>query len=284
MHSRLARRRVGDLLVRLLCTAFVGALVVVWSFPLVLTVMTSLKPTAELQAGPLALPRHLDLSAYAQAWDMLDLKRMLWNSAFISVVGTAIAICLAIFPAFALVRFKFRGANVVFIVLLTGMMFPAQGVVIPLYDELSSMKLLGSLWGLALIHGAYGLPYVLFLLRGFIAGIPRELECAARVDGCSDVGVFRHVILPLLKPAIGIAATLNVISIWNELFFAVVFLSSSDSFPVSAGLVSLRSSRVFTAWNLPAAAMLIAQLPTIILYIVAYRYIKQGIYSGAVKG
>jgi len=278
------RRRRLNAAVKVVGTLIFAIVFIVWAFPVVLTIMTALKSDVEVMRGPLALPSHPTFDAFVGVWSMLNFKQMLWNSMFISVGGTALAIALALLPAYALSRFNIPGGDVIFIVILTGEMIPAQAVIIPLYEELRGLHLLDSLWGLVLVHGVYGLPFVLLVMRGFMASIPKELENAARVDGCSDLGVFRHVILPLVIPAIAVAGTLNIISIWNELFFAMIFLDSQANFPVAVGLTILKQGRYFSSWNLPAAAMLIGQMPTIILYIFAYRYIKQGIFSGAVKG
>lgn len=278
------RRRRLNVAVKVAGTIIFAIVLIIWAFPVVLTIMTALKSDTEVTMGPLALPTHPTLDAFAGIWQMMNFKQMLWNSTFISVGGTALAIALALVPAYALSRFNIPGGDVIFIIILTGEMIPAQAVIIPLYEELRGLHLLDSLWGLVLVHGVYGLPFVLLVMRGFMAGIPRELENAARVDGCSDLGTLRHVVLPLVTPGIAVAGTLNIISIWNELFFALIFLDSQANFPVSVGLTILKQGRYFSSWNLPAAALLIGQLPTIILYIFAYRYIKQGIFSGAVKG
>jgi raffinose/stachyose/melibiose transport system permease protein len=246
--------------------------------------MTSLKPDAEVTRDPLALPSSPTFDAFISAWGMLNFKQMIWNSAVISIGGTALALALALLPAYVLSRFKIPGGTAIFIVILTGEMIPQQAVIIPLYEELRALHLLDSLWGLILVHGVYGLPFCLLVMRGFMASIPKELEDAARVDGCSDLGIFRRVMLPLVIPGIAVAGTLNIISIWNELFFAMIFLDSAINFPVSVGLTILKQGRYFSSWNLPAAAMLIAQFPTVILYVLGYRYIRQGIFSGAVKG
>ena len=128
------------------------------------------------------------------------------------------------------------------------------------------------------------MPFVLLILRGFIVGIPVELEDAARVDGASDFQIFRYVIIPLSIPAIAVAFTLNFIMIWKEFFFALILMYDKNNFPVTVGLLQLKGNEYFSSWNLPAAGTIIAQIPILILYILAYRWITKGIYAGAVKG
>jgi ABC-type glycerol-3-phosphate transport system permease component len=259
-------------------------ILLIWLYPVFLALMTSLKPDSEVVRDPLALPKEPTLNAYKSILEYLDFGRMLGNSVFISVLGSALAVILAMPPAYALSRFKIPGGDFIFILLLTGLMIPQQSVIIPLYEELRAFKLHDSLWGLAIIHGVYGIPYIMLLLRGYMVSIPKELEMAARVDGCSDWGVFRRIIIPLCLPGVAVAWTLNVISVWNELFFALILLSSTSKFPVSVGYTLFTRGRYFNSWNMPQAATMLGQLPIVLLYILAYRYIKQGIYSGAVKG
>lgn len=265
-------------------TAAMALFVAFWIFPMFLTLITSVKTDTEFLKGPFALPQNPTLRAFGQVWQDLDFQQLLLNSFIYATGGTALAIFLAIFPAYALSRFRIPGDRVIFIILLTGMMLPQQTVIIPLYDVLREINLLNSRLGLIVVHAVYGLPLQLLILRGFMVGIPVELESAARVDGCSDFGVLRHIILPLAAPAVAVGFTLNFINIWKEFFFALVFLNSPQVLPVTIGILQLTSHRYFTSWNLPAAGLVLAQLPTVLLFIFAYRWITQGIYAGSVKG
>jgi ABC-type glycerol-3-phosphate transport system permease component len=279
--ARTARRFYID---RILLTVIAFLLISLWLYPIFLALITSLKPDVEVMGAPLSLPRAPSLDAYKKILDILDFDRMLWNSLFISVLGSALAVILGVLPAYALSRYDIPGADIIFMVLLTGLMIPQQAVIISLYEVMRKLNLLDNLWGLVIIHGVYGIPYMMLLLRGYMVGVPKELEMAARVDGCSDVGVFRHVILPLISPGLVVAGTLNIISVWNELFFSLILLNSNTNFPVAVGYNLFKWGKYFISWNLPSAATILGQLPIVLLYIVAYRYIKQGIYAGAIKG
>jgi raffinose/stachyose/melibiose transport system permease protein len=260
-------------------------LTLIWCYPFIISLMTALKSDVEiLQKGPLALPEAPSIGAFLKVWSLLNFKTLLTNSIILAAGGTALAILISLPPAYALSRFHIPGREIIFIILLTGMMLPQQTVVIPLWDILRRLNLLDSLIGLIIVHGVYGLPFVLLILRGFMVGIPEELESAARVDGCSDFGVFQYVIVPLVMPAIAVAFTLNFINVWKEFFFALIMLYDQHNFPVTVGLLQLKQTQYFTSWNLPAAGTLIAQIPIILLYILAYRWITKGIYAGAVKG
>lgn len=277
-------RRFPKISLKLLLTLIIGVIALIWIYPIVLTVITSLKTDTDFLHSPLALPAHPSLDAYKQVFGYINFGLMLQNSLIYSVGGTALALLLAIFPAYVLGRLNIPGGNFVFILLLTGLMIPQQSVVIGLYEQLECLHMLDKWWGLVIVHGVYGLPYVMLILRGYVVGIPKEIEMAGRVDGCSDFGVLRYIIFPNLLPGIIVAGVFNIISIWNELFFALIFLSSQEIYPVSVGLNFLKQGKYFVSWNLPTASAIAAQIPIVILYIVAYRYIKDGLFSGAVKG
>jgi len=270
--------------ISLLCTLLLLLVVLISSYPVVLTVITSLKTDREVIMDPTGLPHGLKLAAYIKAWRIVGFDRLLLNSVLYSLLGTFLAVIFAVFPAFALGRFRFPLDNVVFLIILTGMMIPQQSVVIPLYEVLKGLKMLNKPAGLILLHGVYGLPFVLLILRGFIIGIPRELEDAARVDGYGDMGLLFMIIIPLLVPSMAVASVLNILNIWKELFFSLIFLKSDTLFPLTVGLLKVTQGQFFNSWNLPAAAVLMAMLPTVVIYIAGYRLIQQGTISGAVKG
>lgn len=269
---------------KLALTGLLVLALIAWLFPFYLLVITSFKSGTEMVSGPLALPKALDFSAYVQAWNLLGLGGQLRNTFVYAFLGSFLALALASIPAYALGKFKIPGGRVIFVVLLSGMMLPQQIVVIPLFDLLASMKLSDTILGLILVHGVYGMPFILLILRGFVENIPSELEDAARVDGASDFGILRHVIFPLVAPGAAISFTLNFMDIWREFFFALVFLNSETNFPISLSMLKVTAPEFFTTWNIPAATAIIAQLPLVILYVFAYRWITEGVFAGAIKG
>jgi ABC-type glycerol-3-phosphate transport system permease component len=265
-------------------TIFLMIFLLISGYPVFLTVITSVKTDQQVMMDPMGLPDGIRLGAYVRTWSMLGFAGLLKNSFVYSAFGTLLAVLFSIFPAYALGRFRFPFDNAVFLIILTGMMIPQQSVVIPLYEVLRGLKLLNSAIGLVLVHAVYGIPFVLLILRGFIIGIPRELEDAARVDGYGDMGLLFKIIVPLLVPSIAVASVLNIINIWKELFFSLIFLKDDVLYPLTVGLLKVTQGQFFNSWNLPAAAVLMAMLPTVVIYIVGYRLIQKGTVSGAVKG
>jgi raffinose/stachyose/melibiose transport system permease protein len=266
--------------------ATVGALVLalVWLGPIILIAVTSIKSNKDFLAGPFSLWMTPTFEAYRTVWEGLGFGRLMANSLLYATAGSTLAVLLALVPAFALSRFDMPGKKLIFGLLLTGLMLPQQTVLIPLYDTLRHLNLLDSRIGLIIVHGVYGMPAQILMLRGFMTGIPREIERAAEIEGATDFQIFWKIILPLSVPGIVVGFTLNFIAIWKEFVFGLVFLNSEANFPVTVGMLKLNSDRYMAVFNLPAAGLIISQIPIMILFIFAYRKIASGNFAGAVKG
>ena len=265
-------------------TLIMLALSAVWLGPIILIVMTSVKSNQAFLAGPFALPTSPTLAPYISVWQSLKFGSLLANSLLYATAGSALAVLLALVPAFALSRMEVTGKKIIFGLLLTGLMLPQQTVLIPLYDTLRALNLLETKIGLIIVHGAYGMPAQILILRGFMTAIPREIEKAAYLEGASDFQVFWKIMLPLSRPGILVGYTLNFIAIWKEFVFGLVFLSNESNFPVTVGMLKLNSDRYMAVFNLPAAGLVISQIPIIILFILTYRQLSGGSFVGAVKG
>lgn len=261
-----------------------GLFLLMWMGPILLILITSIKSNEEFLADPFSLPRSPTLAPYRTVWDALGFDVLLTNSLLYATVGSAFAVLLALPPAFALSRKQIPGQKLIFGLLLVGLMIPQQTVLIPLYDTLRNLNLLDTKIGLIVVHAAYGMPSQVLILRGFMTGIPRELDKAAYLEGASDFQIFRTVILPLSLPGIVVGYTLNFIAIWKEFVFGLVFLNSEQNFPVTVGMLKLNSDRYMSVFNMPSAGLVISQIPIVILFILTYRLLSSGQFAGAVKG
>ncbi len=279
-----ALRRLRYATPRIFATLLAFLLAAVWLGPLALIVITSIKPNKEFLNGPFSLPIAPTLEPYQKVWEGLNFGALMQNSLLYATTGSALAVSLALVPAFALSRFDPPGKKYIFALLLTGLMLPQQTVLIPLYDMLRWLHLLDTRIGLIVVHGVYGMPSQILILRGFMTTIPREIEKAAEIEGATDFQIFYKVILPLSVPGIIVGYTLNFIAIWKEFVFALVFLNSEANFPVTVGMLKLNSDRYISAFNLPSAGLVISQIPIAILFILAYRRISSGNFIGSVKG
>jgi len=255
-----------------------------WMGPIMLILVTSVKSNKDFLADPFSIPTSPTLDAYRTVWDALGFDNLLTNSVLYATVGSALAVLLALAPAYALSRKSIPGQKFIFGLLLLGLMIPQQTVLIPLYDTLRSLDLLDTKYGLIIVHAAYGMPSQVLILRGFMTGIPKELDRAAYLEGATDFQIFRKIILPLSLPGIVVGYTLNFIAIWKEFIFGLVFLNSEQNFPVTVGMLKLNSDRFMSVFNMPAAGLVISQIPIVILFVLTYRLLSSGQYAGAVKG
>jgi raffinose/stachyose/melibiose transport system permease protein len=138
-------------------------------------------------------------------------------------------------------------------------------------------------YGLVIIHAAWGMPLQVLLLTGFLANQPRELEHAARIDGATDRQLLQYIVLPLALPAMAVGFLLNFVGIWKEFIFAITFLNSQTIYPVTTGIIKFTSSQYFTSFTLPAAAVVISQIPLLLVFLFTHRWLARGIYAGAIK-
>jgi glucose/mannose transport system permease protein len=274
-----------------LYAALVGA-ALVFLAPLYVVVVASLKPLDEIRAGGiLALPVAPTLAAWAKAWgtacigaSCLGLRPYFLNSWLIALPAVAISVLLGALNGYALTKFRFRGADLLFAALLVGCFIPFQVVLIPMARVLATLGLFGSLSGLVLVHVAYGIAVTTLLFRNFYLAVPDEIIRAARLDGAGFFAAFLHIVLPLSKPMLAVAAILQFTGIWNDFLFGVVFAGPGNA-PVTVALNNLVSASLGAReYNTDMAAALLTALPTLVVYVVSGRYFLRGLAAGAVKG
>jgi glucose/mannose transport system permease protein len=274
-----------------LYAALVGA-ALVFLAPLYVVVVASLKPLDEIRAGGiLALPVAPTLAAWAKAWgtacigaSCLGLRPYFLNSWLIALPAVAISVLLGALNGYALTKFRFRGADLLFAALLVGCFIPFQVILIPMARVLATLGLFGSLSGLVLVHVAYGVAVTTLLFRNFYLAVPDEIVRAARLDGAGFLAAFLHIVLPLSKPMLAVAAILQFTGIWNDFLFGVVFAGPGNA-PVTVALNNLASASLGAReYNTDMAAALLTALPTLVVYVVSGRYFLRGLAAGAVKG
>jgi glucose/mannose transport system permease protein len=184
---------------------------------------------------------------------------------------------------YVLARWKFRGADAVFALLLFGMFIPYQSILIPLVRVLSGVGLYGSIPGLIVTHVVYGLPITTLIFRNYYATVPGELVEAARIDGAGMLGIYRRIIFPISMPGFAVVMIWQFTSIWNDFLFGVIVTPRPAVQPIMVALNNLAGSYI-VEWNVQMAGALLAALPTMILYIVLGRYFMRGLLAGSLKG
>jgi raffinose/stachyose/melibiose transport system permease protein len=274
------RQRWLDPLVQYIVAIFFALLVLV---PLMTTVIGGFKSNAELLLRPFSLPSVWLTENYTSVLYSEAFWRQLLNSTLV-MAGTAIGVVvLASMPAFVFARMQFRGRDVLFNFFTLGILFPLAVAILPLYITLRQLNLIDTHWGIILPQIAFGLPGNILILRGFFAGLPRELEEAAAIDGCSPAGFFVRVLLPLMLPALAAVVVLTMVGSWNNFFLPLLVLNSEQLYTLPLGIMQFQG-QFGTDWGRVLAFISLALVPTVVFYLFAERRIVAGLTAGAVKG
>lgn len=249
--------------------------------PIYVIVITSLKPIKEVSLAAMwRLPTSFDFSSYQVAWESLSPN--LLNSLYLVIPATLLSALLGAMNGYVLSKWKFKGADILFTVILFGMFIPYQSILIPLIQFLRTIDLYNSLAGLILVHVVYGLPITTLMFRNFYANIPTEMIESAQIDGANFLSVFRHIMIPLSITGFVVVAIWQFTNIWNEFLFAVT-ITTGENQPVMVALQNLSGSQV-VQWNVQMAGALLAALPTLLVYIFLGKYFVRGLLAGSVKG
>ncbi len=265
--------------------AILAPFILVAGFPLYWMVTTATRAPAEIFADdPPLLPSLARLPGiFAEATDGVPMLRWLGNSAFVAFGTTVLSLALAVLAAYALSRFGFRGKGVFGFALFATQMLPEALLVVPLYALFLTAGLLNNLWGLVLGNTAFAMPVAVWILKTAMDGVPKEIEEAAAMDGCSRYGMLRRIMLPLTAPALAAAAVITFFEGWNEFLFANTFITDRERWPASKGLSSFVGEFVTPLGTVMSAAVVFS-LPAIVFFLLVQRRIVAGLTAGSVKG
>jgi multiple sugar transport system permease protein len=260
----------------------IGAVIMVTPFVYMLS--TSFKPQAYVLTNPPQfIPRPFTFDNYIQAWTTQDFSRYAMNSLIVAVVSTALSVLISSMMAYAFARFEFPGREWIFRILLIGLMVPAMMLIIPQFVLAKYFGLLDSLQGLIVFYVAGSLALNTFLLRGFFAALPGELDQAMQVDGANAWTRYWRLAMPLARPALATATIFTFLACWDEFAWALTIINSPENrtLPIA---IQLFQGQNATQWGLVFAASAIAIIPVIVVYLIFQRHFVQGLTSGAVKG
>ena len=283
--SRRARRRKVQ---RAVWNAVGLVVFAVLVFPVFWMVSTAFKPTDEISSfTPTFFSRHPTLQHFRDAIDPQQ-HPYFWdgvkNSLIVVAATVAVSMVLAFLAAVSLAKYRFTGRSL-FVVLMIGiLMLPQVGLIIPLYVVLARYHLTNALTGVILVYLTFLLPFAVWTLRGFILGIPKELEEAAMVDGSSRLGAFVRILLPLVAPGLVATAVFAFITAWNEYIFAYVILSDQSRQTLTVWLASFYGSSRSTDWGALMAASTLTAIPAVVFFLLLQRKIRFGLTAGSVKG
>jgi glucose/mannose transport system permease protein len=258
------------------------ALTVFFLLPVYLMVLTGLKPFNEVDLKTMwDLPTSgLRIENFIAGYKQLAPN--LRNSLTMVIPEALLSSLLGSFNGYLLSKWKFRGSNVIFTLILFGMFIPYQSILIPLVKFMQYINLYGDLPGLILVHIIYGIPITTLIFRNYYAGIGTEIVEAARIDGASLFQIYTNVILPLSGPSFAVVIIWQFTQAWNEFLFAVI-LTNQSNWPVTVALNNLAGSQL-VQWNVLMAATFLAALPTLLVYIFLGRFFVRGLMAGALKG
>lgn len=278
------RRPAVERALRLLIHLWLLAVAALVLFPIFWMVSTSFKTDVEIvRFPPTLLPEAPTTAAYVKIWQLKGFPRFFWNSAVVSTVSTAASVLLAVLAGYGFSRFAFRGARFLLFLFLVTQMVPAVLLLLPYFVLMRELNLLNSHTGLVLAYTSFALPFCTWMLKGFFDAIPREVDEAAMIDGCSRGRALLLVIAPLALPGMAATALFSFLVAWNHYLFALGLATNPSMYTLPVGIAStIGEFRV--AWNELMAGATIASAPIILLYMALERYFVEGLTAGAVKG
>ena len=260
--------------------------------PLFVMITTSLKDLNEIRSGSLiALPRDITFDAWREAWSTActgikceGLAPYFWNSVLLAIPAVLISTLIGAVNGYVIAQWRFKGADIIFALMLFGCFIPFQVVLLPMAKLLGIMGLAGSIQGLIFVHVVYGIGFTTLFFRNYYVSISPELTKAAKIDGASFFRIFWSIFLPLSLPIIVVTVIWQFTQIWNDFLFGVSF-SHAGTQPVTVALNNIVNSTTgVKAYNVDMAAAIIAALPTLLVYILAGKYFIRGLTAGSVKG
>lgn len=229
------------------------------------------------------LVKEFHFENYVTAWKTFGFSSMFVNSIIVTVVSIFLTVLVSAFAGYAFAKLRYRGSNAIYLILLTGVMIPQAGILIPFFFLMKSMGLYNSLWAVIISSVAFGIPLSVMLFRGFFESLPNEILESARVDGCTEIGIFFKICLPLCKPAFATTVIMLFVTIWNDYMMPLVLLRSESKFTLPLGMARY-IGQWDSPWNLIAAGVVICAVPITIVYLAFQSQFVKGLTAGAVKG
>lgn len=270
---------------RIAYQALLPAALVVWLLPLIGVAVTSVRPAGDLAAGNyFGIPSGFaGIANYTAVFRDSPIAGYILNSFKITIPTVIGAVALSCLTGFALAVYRFRFSLVVFFIFVAGNFIPFQILMVPVRDLTLKLGLYDTVTGLVLFHVAFQTGFCTLFMRNFIKALPFALIESARVEGVSEWNIFRHIVLPLMRPAIAALSVLIFTFVWNDYFWATVLVQGQNAMPVTAGLYSLNGQWI-AAWHLVSAGSIVAALPPVAMFFLMQRHFIAGLTLGATKG
>lgn len=253
-------------------------------YPLFLTVINSLKSFSELMTDVIALPKHLAFENYSYVWKYINYPRLFLNNAVVTLLGLFGIVLVSSIGAYKLARTKSRWSGIIYFLCIMPMLIPFQSIMLTVLQMAKHLQLSESTWGLGLMYWGFGAPLALFIYHGFVKSIPKEIDESAVMDGASGFRLFFSVIFPLLKSVTTTVIIIDVMWIWNDFLLPLLMVNGSPSTKTLTLAAYTFVGQYTSDWQYAMTAMVMAVLPSIIVFILLQKYIVKGVVAGAVKG
>ncbi|MDD2956465.1 MAG: carbohydrate ABC transporter permease [Oscillospiraceae bacterium] len=261
---------------------FLILMAVIIIVPFYWMVVTGFKGNAELYNNPVGLPQEWKFENFITAWKV-GVGRFFGNSLLVTLSSTFLSLSLSSACAFGLSRFQFKGRNVLFMIVLAGLLLAPQVAIVPLYRILSALGIYNTYLAMIVPYVAFNIPFTTFLIRAYLLDFPKDIEEAAVIDGCTTFRIFTQITLPVSKPILASAALLAVMNFWNEFMMAMIFTSDNSIRTIPLGLSTLKGT-LSTDWGSMIAGLVLAAVPVIVLFITFQKQFVRGMTAGGVKG
>lgn len=260
------------------------AFAVIQLYPLIFLLFFSLKDNNEIYSGNvMGFPQQLRWSNYENALVNANVGLYLFNSIFVTAVVIIVSGVLACMVSYAIARMHVKVNRIVKTCFSLGLMIPLHAVLLPVFIMLKNLKMLDTYQALIIPYIAFALPMAIFFMIGFFETLPKELEESAFLDGCGIFRTFFSIMLPLVKPALATISVFTFLSTWNEMMFAITFINSEKYRTLTVGIMQM-VGKYTTDWGTMGAGLVVATLPTIVIYLLLSKQVQSGMVSGAVKG
>lgn len=277
------KRNNVPLAVKIILYLFLVAVTLIWLVPIFIAIITSMRTNADIMShGFLAMPKTVDLKSYVEAWQRGGLHKYLPNSFIITMPSLVLTLLLSSLGAYSLARFKFKGRTFFYFLFVGGTMLPFQILLLPVFKLSDSLGIYDTYLALIAIHTAFQLGFCTFVLRNYMMTVPVQVMESARIDGCTELGIWGRIMLPLTLPAFAAIATLEFTWIFNDYIWPLVLIRSSEKMPVTTGLATLQGQYV-QDWTVIISGALLATIPTLIIFIFLQRYFIAGLTLGSNK-
>ena len=253
------------------------------AFPLYLMIISSFKDNKNIFSNPYKFSFENIFVNYREIFTGSKFYLYFANSLVVTLSSIILILILSSLAAFILAKYRFPLNKFIYLYFLIGIMIPIRLGTINIAQIFKELNLLNNLLALIIIYTAYGIPFGIFILTDFIRMIPEELSNAARIDGCSDYGIFLRIIIPLLKPALSTVAIITLLPIWNDFWFPLILIKAENLKTIPLAASSL-FGQYETKWGLVFAVLTIASVPLIIIYLILSKQFMKGLSEGAFKG